>query len=174
MFHTNAFILGFLPVCVVGFFALGRLYGATSALRWLIASNLFFYAWWNPAHCLCWLPQSWETMRLRCGCGTQTRHAPGWSAESSPISPCWAGSNTPISCCTSQSQPRPAAGDQLLYFSADHVPGRHGPRGRRGVAPLYPLCRLRHLLSSSHSRSYRAARQHHPAAYRARDDPPAQ
>jgi alginate O-acetyltransferase complex protein AlgI len=50
MFHTNAFILGFLPVCVVGFFVLGRLYGATSALRWLIASNLFFYAWWNPAH----------------------------------------------------------------------------------------------------------------------------
>ncbi len=50
MFHTTAFILGFLPVCVLGFFALGRLYGTTSALRWLIASNLFFYAWWNPAH----------------------------------------------------------------------------------------------------------------------------
>jgi alginate O-acetyltransferase complex protein AlgI len=50
MFHTYGFILGFLPVCVVGFFALGRLYGATSALHWLIVSNLFFYAWWNPAH----------------------------------------------------------------------------------------------------------------------------
>jgi hypothetical protein len=65
MFHTNAFNIGFLPVCAVGFLAFGRLYDATSALRWLIASNLFFYAWWNPAHCLRWLPQSWETMRLR-------------------------------------------------------------------------------------------------------------
>ena len=44
MFHTNAFNIGFLPVCAVGFLALGRLYGATSALRWLIAfvgSSLF-------------------------------------------------------------------------------------------------------------------------------------
>jgi alginate O-acetyltransferase complex protein AlgI len=50
MFHTDTFIFGFLPVCLAGFFALGRFYGAPSALRWLIACNLFFYAWWNPAH----------------------------------------------------------------------------------------------------------------------------
>jgi alginate O-acetyltransferase complex protein AlgI len=50
MFHTVAFILGFLPVCVTGFFALGRFFGAKGALRWLLACNLFFYAWWNPAH----------------------------------------------------------------------------------------------------------------------------
>jgi alginate O-acetyltransferase complex protein AlgI len=50
MFHTVAFILGFLPVCVAGFFVLGRFYGATVALCWLGACNLFFYAWWTPAH----------------------------------------------------------------------------------------------------------------------------
>lgn len=50
LFHTTAFILGFLPVCLAGFFTLGRFCGATWALRWLIASSLFFYAWWNPRH----------------------------------------------------------------------------------------------------------------------------
>jgi alginate O-acetyltransferase complex protein AlgI len=50
MFHTTAFILGFLPICLTGFFTLGRCFGATWALRWLIASSLFFYAWWNPEH----------------------------------------------------------------------------------------------------------------------------
>jgi alginate O-acetyltransferase complex protein AlgI len=50
MFHTVAFILGFLPVCVAGFFLLGRFYGTSVALGWLVACNLFFYAWWNPAH----------------------------------------------------------------------------------------------------------------------------
>jgi len=50
MFHTVPFILGFLPVCVAGFFVLGRYFGATVAQGWLIACNLFFYAWWNPAY----------------------------------------------------------------------------------------------------------------------------
>ena len=50
MFHTTAFILEFLPVCLTGFFALGRFFGAAWALRWLVACSLFFYAWWNPEH----------------------------------------------------------------------------------------------------------------------------
>ena len=50
MFHTIAFILGFLPVCLIGFFTLGRFCGPTWALRWLVASSLFFYAWWSPLH----------------------------------------------------------------------------------------------------------------------------
>jgi D-alanyl-lipoteichoic acid acyltransferase DltB (MBOAT superfamily) len=50
MFHTTAFILGFLPVCLGGFFALGRFFNATWALRWLVACSLFFYGWWNPEH----------------------------------------------------------------------------------------------------------------------------
>src|ERR1700743_1537659 len=50
LFHTTAFILGFLPVCLAGFFAFGRFCGAAWALRWLIMASLFFYAWWNPGH----------------------------------------------------------------------------------------------------------------------------
>jgi alginate O-acetyltransferase complex protein AlgI len=50
MFHTVAFILGFLPVCVAGFFLLGRFFGTAIALGWLVACNLIFYAWWIPIH----------------------------------------------------------------------------------------------------------------------------
>ncbi|MEA2770310.1 MAG: alginate O-acetyltransferase complex protein AlgI [Acetobacteraceae bacterium] len=50
MFHTITFILGFLPVCLAGFFALGRFFNTAWALRWLVACSLFFYAWWNPEH----------------------------------------------------------------------------------------------------------------------------
>jgi alginate O-acetyltransferase complex protein AlgI len=50
MFHTTVFILGFLPICLAGFFTIGRFCSAAWALRWLIACSLFFYAWWNPEH----------------------------------------------------------------------------------------------------------------------------
>ena len=50
MFHTTSFIVGFLPICVTGFFTLGRFCGAQWALRWLTTCSLFFYAWWNPPH----------------------------------------------------------------------------------------------------------------------------
>ncbi|MDR3536742.1 MAG: MBOAT family O-acyltransferase [Acetobacteraceae bacterium] len=48
LFHTQPFILGFLPLCLAGFFLLGRIAGARWALRWLVAASLAFYAWWNP------------------------------------------------------------------------------------------------------------------------------
>ena len=50
MFHTIAFILGFLPICLVGFFSLGRFLHTRWALLWLVACSLFFYGWWNPDH----------------------------------------------------------------------------------------------------------------------------
>ena len=49
MFHDAAFVTGFLPVCLIGFFAVGWVLGDRWALRWLIAADLFFYAWWSPA-----------------------------------------------------------------------------------------------------------------------------
>lgn len=49
MFHSVAFVLTFMPACLVGFFAVGRLLGAAWSLRWLIGADLLFYAWWNPA-----------------------------------------------------------------------------------------------------------------------------
>jgi len=48
LFHTPLFILGFLPVCVAGFFLLGRLGGHRWALGWLLGASLVFYGWWNP------------------------------------------------------------------------------------------------------------------------------
>jgi alginate O-acetyltransferase complex protein AlgI len=50
LFSSTAFILGFLPVCLMGFFTFGRFLNARWALRWLVASSLFFYAWWKPEH----------------------------------------------------------------------------------------------------------------------------
>jgi alginate O-acetyltransferase complex protein AlgI len=50
MFHSPLFILGFLPLCLAGFFAAGAVGGGRCALGWLIAASLVFYGWWNPAH----------------------------------------------------------------------------------------------------------------------------
>ena len=50
LFHTTAFIFGFLPVCLAGFFLAGGYGGGPWALRWMVAASLFFYAWWSPAY----------------------------------------------------------------------------------------------------------------------------
>ncbi len=53
LFNSQAFVLGFLPVTLAGFFAIGRvggggLRGRVWALRWLVAASLVFYGWWAP------------------------------------------------------------------------------------------------------------------------------
>jgi len=50
LFHTTAFIFGFLPVCLTGFFLAERYGGWNWALWWVVAASLFFYAWWRPAY----------------------------------------------------------------------------------------------------------------------------
>src|SRR5690242_1830469 len=50
MFHSPLFILGFLPLCLAGFFATGATAGGRHALGWLIAASLVFYGWWSPAY----------------------------------------------------------------------------------------------------------------------------
>ena len=45
LFHSQIFVLCFLPVFLAGFLLAGRY-----ALYWLIAASLVFYGWWNPAH----------------------------------------------------------------------------------------------------------------------------
>ena len=47
LFNTPEFILGFLPLALVGFFLAGRVGGSRWALRWLVLASLFFYGWWN-------------------------------------------------------------------------------------------------------------------------------
>ncbi len=49
LFHSLEFLLGFLPVTLLGFFLLGRREATRRfAPLWLVACSLFFYAWWNP------------------------------------------------------------------------------------------------------------------------------
>jgi alginate O-acetyltransferase complex protein AlgI len=47
LFNSNEFIFAFLPVTLVGFFALGNI-SRTAALRWVIVASLVFYALWRP------------------------------------------------------------------------------------------------------------------------------
>jgi alginate O-acetyltransferase complex protein AlgI len=47
LFNTPEFVLGFLPVALVGFFLAGRFGGTRWALGWLVVASLFFYGWWN-------------------------------------------------------------------------------------------------------------------------------
>jgi alginate O-acetyltransferase complex protein AlgI len=47
LFTTAAFICLFLPITLVGYFALGHSRPAWAA-GWLLAASLFFYGWWMP------------------------------------------------------------------------------------------------------------------------------
>jgi D-alanyl-lipoteichoic acid acyltransferase DltB (MBOAT superfamily) len=51
LFNSYAFIFGFLPVVLAGFYLLGRA-GREPALAWLTAASLLFYAWWRPVNVL--------------------------------------------------------------------------------------------------------------------------
>ena len=50
LFNSASFILGFLPVAWIGFFALGTGGQHKLAVVWLTAASLFFYGWWNPTY----------------------------------------------------------------------------------------------------------------------------
>lgn len=49
LFNSYAFIFGFLPVVLLGFFWLARISHAYAA-GWLALASLFFYGYWNPAY----------------------------------------------------------------------------------------------------------------------------
>lgn len=49
LFNSYAFIFGFLPLVLLGFFWLGRRSHAYAA-GWLALASLFFYGYWNPAY----------------------------------------------------------------------------------------------------------------------------
>ncbi|MDE1883179.1 MAG: MBOAT family protein, partial [Rhodospirillales bacterium] len=46
LFNSKLFVLGFLPLALGGFLALGRRRNA--ALWWLLGCSLVFYGWWKP------------------------------------------------------------------------------------------------------------------------------
>ncbi|MDD2720663.1 MAG: MBOAT family protein [Gallionella sp.] len=49
LFNSYAFIFGFLPIVLLGFFWLARTSHAYAA-GWLALASLFFYGYWNPAY----------------------------------------------------------------------------------------------------------------------------
>lgn len=46
LFNSYAFLLAFLPITLLGYFAIGR-YGKGAGAAWLAICSLFFYAWWD-------------------------------------------------------------------------------------------------------------------------------
>ncbi len=53
LFHSFEFIFVFLPIVLVGFFALSKTGRPTLPIIWLIAASFFFYGWWKWS--LVWL-----------------------------------------------------------------------------------------------------------------------
>ena len=51
LFNSYQFLFAFLPITLVGFFALGAV-SRMWALRWIIFVSLLFYAWWRPLNVL--------------------------------------------------------------------------------------------------------------------------
>ncbi len=50
LFNSYVFILFFLPLTLIVYFAMGKRGHYRAALAWLVAASLFFYGWWNPAY----------------------------------------------------------------------------------------------------------------------------
>ncbi|MGE0585647.1 MAG: MBOAT family protein [Flavobacteriaceae bacterium] len=50
LFNSYVFILGFLPVTAIAFYALGSRGHIRAALTLLVLASFFFYGWWNPAY----------------------------------------------------------------------------------------------------------------------------
>jgi alginate O-acetyltransferase complex protein AlgI len=48
LFNSYIFIFLFLPVCVAGFYVIGRILPPRAAFGWLILGSLVFYGYWNP------------------------------------------------------------------------------------------------------------------------------
>ena len=51
LFNSYEFLLLFLPVCLSGYFLLGRL-GKSWGAGWLALCSIFFYAWWDYRYIL--------------------------------------------------------------------------------------------------------------------------
>lgn len=50
LFNSHEFILGFVPIALLGYELISRWLGRASAVVWLVLASLFFYGWWNPPY----------------------------------------------------------------------------------------------------------------------------
>jgi hypothetical protein len=49
LFNSPGFFVGFLPICLAGFYCFGIAGSQRLALAWLTGMSLVFYAWWSLA-----------------------------------------------------------------------------------------------------------------------------
>ncbi len=47
LFNSYEFLLLYFPICLLGFYWIGRRFGLDSAILWLSAASMAFYAWWD-------------------------------------------------------------------------------------------------------------------------------
>jgi alginate O-acetyltransferase complex protein AlgI len=52
LFNSYVFIFVFMPIVVLGYYALGHSGRGRNALIWLVACSYFYYGWWNPRYLL--------------------------------------------------------------------------------------------------------------------------
>ena len=69
LFHSQIFVLGFLPLFLAGFALAGPW-----RLHWLIVASLMFYAWWNPLH----LPLLVGSIMANYAIAHRVRRSPRW------------------------------------------------------------------------------------------------
>lgn len=71
LFNSYEFLLGFLPVTLVGYFAAAQL-GPRAGAIWLSVASLFFYGWWAPRYLLLLL----MSITANYACGLQLAQMP--------------------------------------------------------------------------------------------------
>jgi D-alanyl-lipoteichoic acid acyltransferase DltB (MBOAT superfamily) len=71
-FHSPEFLIGFLPMVLVVYFALQKRGLLRAAIHWLVITSLFFYAWWEPVYLLVLLASI--GFNFLCGVALERRH----------------------------------------------------------------------------------------------------
>jgi D-alanyl-lipoteichoic acid acyltransferase DltB (MBOAT superfamily) len=72
LFNSFSFLLGFLPITLIGYFLLARR-NPTWGVAWLALASLFFYAWWDVRY----LPLLLASICVNYGCAQVIRRAQG-------------------------------------------------------------------------------------------------
>ena len=72
LFNSHVFLFVFLPLVVVGYYALVRVERSGLARAWLVLCSLFFYGWWNPAYLILLI----FSLAFNFGASWRTRRSP--------------------------------------------------------------------------------------------------
>lgn len=77
LFNSYPFLLGYLPIVLIGFFALCRRHLVQAAKAWLLLASLFFYGYWDVR----FLPLLMGSIFFNYNCGKQIFRSAGTSAS---------------------------------------------------------------------------------------------